>query len=565
LLVASNGTVNIGAVSTVTPTSVLAGYGFNTPAGSVIPTVGAALSTGTSSVVNVTPGAANATLTINTLDAAGTVNNSANLNVPANLNVAGLFTNNGVLNDSGGLGANQLAGGLANNGVLNGNGVGGLVIQSTKGNIQSKGALNLAAAGFLTVVGANVDLEGSVQIGGKSLSTTNQLTTLNLATTATPSQSGGVVDIRTSLFTSGVASVAGNAIRILSGGITTSAGPIFLNPGTKASAVADPFDKLSSLSYTFSMFPGTQVAATGAGGSIFVGNPGGDTSFSTSPGLNLDGQLSAQSITVFANNINSSTGLSGGFAVPNGGNIFLTVFGNVNNPKGAAANGSSSFLYNYVPVTVGANGTKAGTANIYLAGPSYSSATEQNVNLLVSGNVNLGDLNAGLTAPTLPTAAQSSYANNHLVVTATGNIGLNPNLGSAANTFYWPGLVYLTSGATASTPTTAPNTTASISLGTTTGANVSLNNLIPADLTTKSVGGQTGHGGVFLETNNLSLSPGAGTTGTVTISNNSWVNFLTSGLASAFQTTSSGRFFDAAISGNVVNQQKLPAADFQPK
>ncbi len=79
---------------------------------------------------------------------------------------------------------------------------------------------------------------------------------------------------------------------------------------------------------------------------------------------------------------------------------------------------------------------------------------------------------APLTAPgPFPTAPVSPYANNHLVVTATGNIGFDPsltpqpNVSTGINSFYWPGLVYLTAGATASNPTAAPNSTASISLG----------------------------------------------------------------------------------------------------
>ena len=129
-----------------------------------------------------------------------------------------------------------------------------------------------------------------------------------------------------------------------------------------------------------------------------------------------------------------------------------------------------AFLYNYVPVTVAAaGGGKAGTTTISFAGPSASSTFKQNVNLLVQGNVQLEDNSAALTPPAPPsTAVSPTYTNNHLVVTATGNIGLDPNAMGGATTFYWPGLVYLTSGATASNPTAAPNSTASIALGDTT-------------------------------------------------------------------------------------------------
>ena len=173
-------------------------------------------------------------------------------------------------------------------------------------------------------------------------------------------------------------------------------------------------------------------------------------SFQTSSGLNLLGTLATlsptSSINVVANNINGSNGLNGGFSVPDGGTINLIFFGNVNNPNGAAAHGSTAFQYNYVPVTVGPGGNKAGagTANITLAGPSSSSARDQNVNLLVHGNVQLADGSGfdalfpafqdtvPLTAPNLPTSVLPSYANNHLVVTATGNIGLNPSQAAGA-------------------------------------------------------------------------------------------------------------------------------------
>ena len=592
LLVASNGTVNIGAVSSAS-NYVLAGWGFSTAAGGVTPTPdAAALSAGASSVVNITPAASGATLTIDALDAGGAVNNSANLKLPTTLNVVGLFTNNGVLNDNGNLAANQLAGGLANNGVVN-EAAAGLTIISNKGNIQSKGVLNLAAAGPLDLEGANVDLEGSVEVNKKALSTANSLTALTLSTLngASPAQSGGVVDIGTSLFTNADATVSGNAIRVLSGGITDSGGFIDLLPGTDAAKVADPFYSLKSLNYTFSLFGGSLIQETAASGDVQVYNPQGSTSFSNSAGVNLNGQLSVTGsgtwpaepqIFVLANNINSNNGLNGGFSVPNGGVINLQFFGNVNNPSGAAANGSSSFLYNYVPVTVAPSGGKAGTAEITLAGPSASSATEQNVNLLVQGNVNLTDGTGffgatPLTAPTVPTAVQSAYANNHLVVTATGNIGLDPSLAAqppqanSLSVFYWPGLVYLTSGATASNPTAAPNSTASIALGDTSGlftggiaTSVNLSNIIAADLTTASVGGQTGGGGVHYLTNNLNLAPGTGT-GTTTISNDSWANFLTPALAAAFQAAQGPQFFGGTISGSVVNVAPLPAADFQPK
>ena len=602
LLVASNGTVNIGAVSSAaSPSSyVIAGFPFTTAVGSVVPTPGTgALSSGGSSVVNFT---GPATLTVDQLVAAGAVNNAATLTLtdPAvsgisattNFNVAGLFTNTGQVTETNNLSLNQLAGGLANLGTITEASPGGLTIMSTKGNVQNTGVLVLTGAGAdLQIMAANIDLEGKVQIGTKAISTSNQLGTLFLSTTATPNpQSGGVVDVGASLFTSFVAAVEGNAIRIVSGGIFNSGGSIYLLPGTNAAGVSDPFYNLKSLNYTFSTFPGTMVQETAASGNIWVLNPNGSTLFSNSPGLNLNGPLSVTGtgsfILVGANNINSNNGLNGGFSVQNGGTIVLQFFGNVNNPSGGG-----SFLNNFVPVTVAPNGTKAGTVEITLAGPSANSATAQNVNLLVQGNVNLADgtgtiAAAGpptfsvsttpLTAPgPFPTAPISPYANNHLVVTATGNIGLDPSQVAGLtnpNIFYWPGLVWLTAGATASNPTAAPNSTASIALGDVggvftggTSTTVSLNNILAADLTKASVSGSIGQGGVHYLASSLNLTPGTGTAGTTTISNNSWVNFLTPALATAFQITNPAQFTGGFIQTNgQVNAQQLPAADFQP-
>ncbi len=309
-------------------------------------------------------------------------------------------------------------------------------------------------------------------------------------------------------------------------------------------------------------------------------NNQGSTLFSNSPGVNLNGPLSVtgsgSEIFIVANNINSNNGLAGGFSVADESTIYLQFFGNVNNPSG-----TGSFLNNYVPVTVAPNGTKAGTVEVLLAGPSAASATAQNVNLLVQGNVNLADSSgffgvAPLIAPgPFPTAPISPYANNHLVVTATGNIGLDPSQAGivSPNIFYWPGLVWLTSGATASNPTAAPNSTASIALGDVggvftggTSTTVNLSNIIAADLTKASVSGTTGLGGVHYLTNILNLTPGTGTAATTTISNNSWVNFLTPALATAFQITNPAQFTGGFIQTNgQVNTQQLPAADFQPK
>jgi hypothetical protein len=174
-----------------------------------------------------------------------------------------------------------------------------------------------------------------------------------------------------------------------------------------------------------------------------------------------------------------------------------------------------------------------------------------------------------LTAPpTLPTAVLPSYANNHLQVTATGNIGLNPSQAAGLanpNIFYWPGWIYWASGATASNPTAAPNSTASIVLGNTaTSTPVNLSNLIPADLTKPDVGGQIGYGGVFFLTNHLNISPVTNAPAVITISNNGNANFLTPALAAMTFQNFGAQFLDGTITGGTVNTQQLPAANFKP-
>ena len=131
LLVASNGTVNIGAVSSAASPAnyVVAGVGFTTaPSSNVIPVFSAfpptVLPGGASSVVNFT---GPATITVDQLAAAGAVNNCGHPHHVGrpfgprdhNLNVAGLFTNTGQVTETNNLALNQLAGGLANLGTIN--------------------------------------------------------------------------------------------------------------------------------------------------------------------------------------------------------------------------------------------------------------------------------------------------------------------------------------------------------------------------------------------------------------------------------------------------------------
>ena len=266
-----------------------------------------------------------------------------------------------------------------------------------------------------------------------------------------------MIDLATSIFTNDVnantvtvgnpataiaAYMAGNAIRYPpNGNVFATAGNIGLFPGMNAAGVADPFYNLTSLKYTFSLFGGTLVKATA--GNIYLENinpNGSSTQFFNSSGVNLIGTLEtlspASSINVVANNINGSNGLNGGFSVPDGGTINLIFFGNVNNPNGAAAHGSTAFQYNYIPVTVvaeqsgcryGANNT--GRTNRHQtkqrhqhdrserkpAGPWYCTACRWQWGLFFVPAFQT----VPLTAPSLPTPVLPSDARYHLVVTST--------------------------------------------------------------------------------------------------------------------------------------------------
>ena len=330
----------------------------------------------------------------------------------------------------------------------------------------------------------------------------------------------------------------------------------------------DPFIN-STLSYNLSLFPKTTIdyaAISVLGYSQPAGSP--------YPNINLDGVLSTEAQEtpgasgfqniVGVNNINGS----GGFALLNNGSLQIAdLTGNINNPIGAAIAGSTAFQYNNVPVNVGNTSTGAsGTVNIlfYGTGPSASSGMPQNINFLINGNANLSNIMTGSAAPTLPETPAMSYMNNHLVVQATGNINvgssnfnfnsptLQPVSGtpySYAQPFYWPGLVYLsTVGSTSNLMT--PSSAGSITLA------GNLNNVIPAVVSSG--------GGIFFETNNLNLN-----SNTVTTNTNSWVNFTTPQIASAFAITSSASFFDAYLQQvtstvSQLNVQALPTSDYQP-
>jgi filamentous hemagglutinin family protein len=554
LLVAGNGTVNIGTNLTRVgqATYIAAGYPVTWAGGAARPAVTATPIGGSTASVNIQAGAS-----VDLTQGAG----------GGSLFVAGTLTNGGQLTEPGllGPGANsQLAGSLVNTGRIDDSGPAGLVIRTGNatavgGSVQSTGALNLAGAGTtLSVTGANINLAGQVLLGNKALSKTNQLTGIAMATTLGGSTTDGrVIDIGASLFTgTGATTITSNAVRVVTGGSITdsSAVGVTVQVGTGASSITDPFTK-NTLNYTFSTFPGTGIASAS---SVTVRNAAGNSTFGNSPGMNLNGVLSAPTVTLVANNINGTAGLQ----TVDGGVINIKAFGDVNNPVGAANNNSTAFNWNFLPVIVGpTTGGKAGTATINLAGPSVtgSSGGEQSFNLLVNGNATLTSQTSATNSPpgvVIPAPVMKSYANNHLVVQATGNITIGP--AAAASQFNWPGLVYLKSGTSTTDPTTAPATGSTITIGGTTGA-TGLRNVVNGDFTTASIGGQTGNGGVFFITPGLSIG-----SATIDINNNSWANFVDAATATAFATTSSKQFNQAVI-GSDVTLATLPTANFQPK
>jgi len=595
VLVAGNGAINVG-VAPAGGLDIVSGYGFSTSATSVAPTATTAFS-GTSSSVTLTGGSSAAPTEIASLSAAGNVTNSgvtdftdaAAVPGPAGTGAgaptingafsntgvayvgndfqAGSITNAGQLNDAGGtLNATGLTGAtsgadITNTGVIN-ESTTSLTLSAGKtgtagaatGNFTNSGVIAFtqgAASGIdsLTVDAANIDFAGSVTrtftgaTAPTALSSTNALSVLTLNAFYAPATGAdvqGVVDYGSTIYSH--FSVTGQAVRILSGGLYDPTGALdTINVGT--GTATDPFAKNAKLGYNLSVFPKAMIQA---GSVVINGSESGTTSSGSN--LNLDGVVSTQmtgggAIQVTANNINGNAG--GGFALNDGQDLTLAFSGNINNPNGASAAGSSDFRYNYVPVAVAnASAGGAGTVNLHLFGPTNSTTTAQNVNILVNGNVAVNGTAATATLPTAttPITPAASYVNNHLVLQATGNV-------MTTGAFYWPGLLYLNTVASMSNPTQL-STSGSISLG---GA---LSNILPAF--------STGGTGIFLETNNLNLNGN-----TVTTSNNSWVNFASAKIASAFSLTQASNFFwgyKDAVTPTVteLGVQQLPAADFQP-
>lgn len=448
----------------------------------------------------------------------------------------------------------------------------------------------------------NENIDHSVTMTPAPLSGTNYLDSFELFSgyndgNATSSYTG-VVDLASTIY-SNYTEIDAGAARLLSGGIYA---PTVPNPnyydeyyyyndyssaefGLGSGTFTDPFFSNTALGYNLSLFPNTKVQAN------YIGIYGQAKSPTVAgSNINLDGVLSTQGTLpaysyyyedcddcsyYYGNEIdidgaNTING-TGGFALNDGDYLYAYFTGNLNNPYGAADAGSTAFQYNFVPVAVANSATGgAGTAYIELDGPSASSGTAQMVNLLVNGNVELdgygyeGPGYANGTPPIAPEgdpsgaptsiAPAASYTNNHLVVQATGNISLYaPN-----GTYYWPGMVYLSTVASAANPTTVG--TGSITLGYDDGGTsytpTNLNNVLPADVTDPDAG-------IAFETNNLDLN-GA----TVTTSDNSAVTFVNAATAADYATASADEFYGAYIdqitpTASDLAIQQLPQDDFQ--
>ncbi|MBS3023460.1 beta strand repeat-containing protein [Acidiphilium multivorum] len=605
VLVASNGAINVGANATAAGYNIISGYGVSGAASS-----GTVLTSGSSASVTLTAGSSSAPIEIASLVAAGNVSNSgvtdftdgAAAGTPgvgkgtvapiiggafSNTGVAYVgndfkaasITNSGQLTDAGGmLTASGLSGAtsgadITNTGVINETNVAGLTLVAgsdagpiVNGNVSNTGVIDFTTAPTtvgLSVLASNIQMLGSVeQASGAStsapLSASNQLPGFSLGTYRDSSGNVvGVVDYGTTIYAV-APKIDSQAVRIMSGGLYDSksgdSAKITVGTGT----ATDPFAKNAKLAYNLSLFPKAMVQADTVDLIGFAPASGvGESS------MNLDGVVSSQvaggasdAINVInASNVNATS--SGGFALNDGGSLDIQFSGNVNNPNGASAAGSSDFRYNYVPVAVAnAAAGGAGTVNLYLDGPTNSTTTAQNVNILVGGNVAVTGSAATATLPTTttPITPASSYVNNHLVLQATGNIDngtYSTTTGKVSGAdFYWPGLLYLNTVSSMSNPTQLSSSGAI-------NVDAALSNILPAF--------STGGTGIFLETNNLNLASGS----TVTTSNNSWVNFASAKIASAFSLTQASNFFGGykdTITPTVteLGLQQLPTADFQP-
>ena len=163
----------------------------------------------------------------------------------------------------------------------------------------------------------------------------------------------------------------------------------------------------------------------------------------THPNLMLQGTVAGGTVAMGYRSLTGRTLLPLGdvFAGPNG-RILATgahpwVSFNVTGRVKIAPYLSTSFRYNYLPITV----TDVGSLALTLDPVAYQTNGTDNgkatFNILVNGSVVLNDpvlatVHAG------DTVASGSWPNTHLVLQATGNIQT-----AAAKDFYWPGYIYL--------------------------------------------------------------------------------------------------------------------------
>ena len=534
-------------------------------------------------------------------EAGGTLNDSGGTlatSITSGASSGADIINAGTINESSGDGLNVIAGSYAK-GYASGNFINtGLIdfLNPADGDEYIDPAYGSYNRNAITVNAANIYFGGSVEQATVDPATYSVVTTTPLSNANAlggfelyagyDNTSSGVVDIASTVYSTSSYNcysdtyneLVGQAVRVISGGlydpVIGDETDVYIGAGN----ATDPFQTAVSapgatLAYNLSLFPGSEIESS------YVDVEGSGIGSN----VNLDGVLSSQVANtsnlgfgyyreneIDVDNVDNINGhASGGFAVNNGGYIYADFLGNINNPYGASEAGSTAFQYNYIPVNVGTDASTGGqgTAFIELDGASAFSGTPQLVNLLVNGNAVLigedGDYDApgytdgqpvitpsGYDAPEVITP-EPSYTNNHLVVQATGNIGL---IADEGDTFYWPGLVYLSTIGSAENPTGLGS--GSITLGYNAGNDsnqTNLNNVLPADV--------SGNAGIFLETNNLDLD-GA----TVTTNTNSWVNFSTPQLANSFYTVSPTAFYDAtySASSDQLSVQQLPESDYQP-
>lgn len=550
VLVAGAANVNVAQSGSASGWNIIAGENFSFDGATA--TAGVAFAGGSTAVVNLAGGSSLGSTAFSgaAVAAAGNVNLSNYVSAFSSSSITGTLTNTGVLsasNVSAGsivntgviTGATTLTantGNITNSGIINASSTAAFTATASAGNITNNGSIlgavsvtlsagtsagtvtnngtiNFASSGSaLTMTGFNVNLYGTVNANvsnaATALSATNALGTVTLSALT----QGGVLNLGTTLFAAGGSSLAGNAVRVVSGGLN-AAGDITVTLGSGSVTSGT-----NTYGYNLSVFNGATLSGGTTGAVTVAGATGASGS-----NINLDGTVAGKIISVTANNINGLGGFN--ITTSSGGSLAATFSGNFNAPNGAAArSGAGNFLYNYVPVSVASNGTATITLN-----PTNTANAAQMVNVLVNGSATLA---SSLTTPVAvgsSIVAQSSAPNSHLVVQATGNL----TLGSAGASFYWPGLMYV-GNIDAGKPGSL-STLGTITLG------GSLSNVIPTNVASE--------GGIWFMTSNPLTIP----TGTTVLTNtNSWINFpAATGFASAYAAQNTATFYGMATDPTV--------------